>query len=81
MSPNQFQVNHSRSSFLSGLSDDAILANAMLFFVAGYDTTSNSLSFFMYNMALHPECQDKLSEEIERVIGEKVRAGPGALDP
>ena len=57
---------------LVGITTDEIVANAGLFFVAGYDTTSTSLSFFLYNMALHPEVQDKLMEEITRVVGDKV---------
>ena len=57
---------------MTGLSTDEILANAMLFFVAGYDTTSTSLSFFLYNMALYPECQAKLVSEINQVMGDKV---------
>ena len=60
------------SPFL-GLTTDEILANALVFFVAGYDTTATSLSFFMYNMALNPESQDKLVEEINNVVGEKVK--------
>ena len=61
-----------------GLTTDEILANALLFFVAGYDTTSTSLSFLMYNMALNPECQDKLVEEINKVVGDKVMSTPSS---
>ena len=57
-----------------GITTDEILANALLFFVAGYDTTATSLSFFMYNMARYPDIQDKLMEEINTVVGDKVRA-------
>ena len=64
--------------FIIGLTTDEILANALLFFVGGYDTTSTSLSFFMYSMALNPECQDKLVEEINKVVGDKVTSTPSS---
>ncbi|XP_060066281.1 cytochrome P450 3A2-like [Ylistrum balloti] len=52
-----------------GMSFDAILANAELFFAAGYETTSITLTMNAYNLALNPECQDKLRQEIEEEIG------------
>ena len=58
---------------IPGLSTNEILANAMLFFVAGYDTTATSLSYLLYNLALTPECQQKLVAEINRVVGDSVR--------
>ena len=57
---------------IAGLSTDEILANAMLFFIAGYDTTATTLSYFLYNMAVYPECQAKLIKEIDQVAGDKV---------
>ena len=57
---------------LAGLTLDEIIANALIFFVAGYDTTGTSLGFFMYNMACYPDIQDKLLEEINKVVGNKV---------
>jgi len=38
--------------------------------IAGYDTTSSSLSWFIYDMVLHPECQQKLIDEIDEQIGQ-----------
>ncbi|XP_076340696.1 cytochrome P450 3A24-like isoform X2 [Tachypleus tridentatus] len=46
---------------------DDILANSFLFFLVGYDTTANALSYAAYNLALNPDCQEKLIEEIDRV--------------
>ena len=59
--------------FFSGLTNEEMLANAMLFFLAGKDTTSNSLGYFMHNMAVNPECQATLTTEIDRVVGDKVK--------
>lgn len=58
-------------SFL-GLSKDEVVAQSILFFLAGYDTTATSISFLMYNLALYPEIQEKLYEEIMNVAGDKV---------
>ncbi|KAK3089105.1 hypothetical protein FSP39_000857, partial [Pinctada imbricata] len=49
---------------------DEVVANTFIFFIAGYDTTANTLSFFAYNLAMNPECQDKCIEEVDRVLGE-----------
>nr|AGO32790.1 Cyp3A [Azumapecten farreri] len=40
-------------------------AQATLFFVAGYDTTANTLSFLMYHLAIYPEICDNLLREID----------------
>ena len=43
-----------------------------MFFFAGYDTTAAASSFLMYLLALHPEMQQKLYEEIVETLGDKV---------
>lgn len=55
-----------------GLTDKEITAQVLLFFLAGYDTTARALSMFLYNMALHPEIQEKLHAEIVAQIGDQV---------
>nr|AUX14924.1 cytochrome p450 CYP5A3 [Kryptolebias marmoratus] len=47
------------------MTEDEIVGQALLFFLAGYDTTSNALSFTCYLLALHPECQRKVQEEVD----------------
>ncbi|XP_021350792.1 cytochrome P450 3A18-like [Mizuhopecten yessoensis] len=47
------------------LTVEEITAQATLFFVAGYDTTSNSLCFLMYHLVLYPEICDNLLQEID----------------
>ena len=49
-----------------------VLGNTIFFMLVGYDTTSNALTFTAYNLATHPECQEKLIQEIDEVLG-KVR--------
>ncbi|RDD37240.1 Cytochrome P450 3A11 [Trichoplax sp. H2] len=47
------------------LNDAEILAQAITFLVAGYDTTANTLGFTCYLLATHPEIQKKLRDEID----------------
>ena len=49
------------------LTDDELIAEMVLFILAGYDTSSNILSLSCYNFALYPEIQEKVYEEISRV--------------
>jgi len=39
------------------LSADLITAQGVIFFVAGFETTANTLSTLSYNLAKHPEIQ------------------------
>ncbi|XP_005872504.1 PREDICTED: cytochrome P450 2U1 [Myotis brandtii] len=57
--------NNSNSSF----NEDYLLYIISDLFVAGTDTTSNSLLWCLLYMSLNPDIQEKVHEEIERVIG------------
>ena len=46
------------------LSNDEIVAEIVAFMLAGYDTTSNALSYTAYLLALNPMIQDRLVREI-----------------
>lgn len=47
------------------LEEDEILAQAWIFFVAGYETTATTLSFCIYELAINQQMQDKLYEEVK----------------
>ncbi|XP_069484830.1 thromboxane-A synthase [Ambystoma mexicanum] len=47
------------------MSEDEILGQAVVFIVAGYETTRSLLSFTTYLLATNPECQEKLLREID----------------
>lgn len=52
-----------------GLTVEEITGNAILFLLAGYDTTASTMTFMTYSLATNPECQDRLIEEIDSVLG------------
>lgn len=41
-----------------------------MFFLAGYDNTSTIISIACYLLALNPECQERLSDEIQTIMSE-----------
>jgi len=47
------------------LTDNEIIAHSITFLLAGYDTTLNLLTFTTYLLALHPDVQQKLQEEVD----------------
>ena len=52
------------------LSDKEILAQALLFLIAGYETTSVLMSFFFYVMATQPQIQEKVYDELQQIVGD-----------
>jgi cytochrome P450 len=52
------------------LNDKEIVAQALSFMIAGYETTSVLMSFFFYVMATEPIIQEKVYEEIQQEIGD-----------
>lgn len=57
---------------ISGLSHEEILAQSILFFLAGYDTSANTLALFVYELACHSDIQDRLIKEIDEVMKDEV---------
>ena len=44
------------------------MAQALTFLLAGYETSASTLSFALYELALHPEIQHSLRAEIVQVL-------------
>ncbi|CAL1277730.1 unnamed protein product [Larinioides sclopetarius] len=52
------------------LSMDELVGQCLIFFLAGYETTSSTLSFVTHILAHHQDVQDKLREEVAKVLAE-----------
>ncbi|XP_037094375.1 cytochrome P450 3A31-like [Pollicipes pollicipes] len=50
------------------LSDSSIVAQSVLFFLAGYDTTASLLTFAGYALATSPDIQGAVQREIDEVL-------------
>lgn len=55
------------------LTDKEILTQAIIFIFAGYETTSSALNYLAYSLAVHPDVQQKLQEEIDRLLPNQVK--------
>ncbi|XP_037057620.1 cytochrome P450 3A25-like [Peromyscus leucopus] len=56
-----------------------ITAQSFVFIFAGYEATSTSISFVMYQLATHPAVQKKLQDEIDRALPNKAPVTYDAL--
>ncbi len=52
------------------LSNAEITSHAITFLLAGYDTTANTLTYASYLLALNPDIQQRLQEEIDQFYEE-----------
>ncbi|CAF1093630.1 unnamed protein product [Adineta steineri] len=67
------QVKHDEQqtgTLTKTLNDKEILGQALVFLLAGYETTSTLMSFFFYVMVTEPEIQEKVYQEIQQEIGD-----------
>ncbi|XP_068178052.1 cytochrome P450 3A40-like isoform X2 [Antennarius striatus] len=65
------QKNNNSGMEDKGLNDHEILSQSMIFLFAGYETTSSSLCFLAYNLALNPHIMERLQEEIDSTFPNK----------
>jgi len=63
-------LNVKFSSSNKKLSEDEVIAQAVTFLIAGYETTATTLTYATYELALNPEVQDKLCEEVNASLNE-----------
>lgn len=47
--------------------DDTLVAQALVFFIAGFDTTSTMECFTAHELAVNPNIQKRLQEEVDQV--------------
>ncbi|XP_040859079.1 cytochrome P450 3A6-like isoform X1 [Ochotona curzoniae] len=53
------------------LTDTELVAQSIIFLSAGYEGTSNALSFIMYLLATHSDVQQKLQQEVDSAFSNK----------
>ncbi|CAH1645261.1 unnamed protein product [Spodoptera littoralis] len=46
-------------------SDGDLVAQAVLFFIAGFETVSSGMSFLLHELAMNPDVQERLAQEIK----------------
>ncbi|XP_072938293.1 cytochrome P450 6k1-like isoform X2 [Epargyreus clarus] len=57
------QDNHNSEDF--DMTEDMMVAQASVFLQGGFDTTATTLTFALYELAYHPEIQEKLRKELQ----------------
>ncbi len=55
----------------SRMTDKQLRDEAITLFLAGHETTANTLAFSLYLLATNPEVLTKLQEEVRRVVGDR----------
>lgn len=50
------------------ITDEVITAQALVFFIAGFTTASSTMSFMAYELAVNPDIQKKLQQEVDVVV-------------
>ncbi len=50
------------------LTNEEILSQSILFLAAGYETTTTVICFIVYQLALNPQYQQRLCEEIDQAL-------------
>ena len=47
---------------------NSLAAQAFVFFLGGFETSSTTMTFCLYELSLHQDIQDRLREEIDDVL-------------
>lgn len=56
--------------YLDKFTETQILANAFVMYSAGFETTSSTLSYCLYELALNTSIQDKVRLEVQQKLSE-----------
>ena len=75
--------NH-ESRVAGGLTLEQVRNEAVVIFMAGHETTANTLAWAWYLLALHPEAEERMHKELAQTLGRRYaasrRAGGGGPD-
>ena len=50
--------------------EERLVHELLIMIMAGHDTTAHSLTMIVYTLAHHPECQQKIREEVDTIIAD-----------
>eukprot|EP01035_Chromulina_nebulosa_P026222 gene26222-34308_t len=67
-------------SQLPGITDENVLAEIELMFIAGHETTAHTLSFVVYSLARNPVVQTRAQNEVDSLLSEKA-SGTQTIPP
>jgi len=56
----------------AGLSKQEIIGDSFLLFIAGHETTANTIHFTILYLAMHPDIQRKLQAELDAIFGSRI---------
>ena len=62
-----FWSKMSINNIFAGLTKEEIVAQAVLFFIAGFATTSDTMMWLCYELAVNSDIQDKMIQEVDEV--------------
>jgi cytochrome P450 len=65
-----FANDHQESG--AGMTDEQVHDEVMNLLIAGYETVSDAMSWTWYLVSQHPEVENRLHEELERVLGDRL---------
>jgi cytochrome P450 len=66
---NEREKDSTTTSSGQHLTEDEIRGNLFIFSAAGFDTTANTMAFAVAMLAVNPQLQDWLIEELDEVVG------------
>jgi cytochrome P450 family 6 len=50
------------------MSMNSLAAQAFVFFLAGFETSSTTMTFCLYQLAINPDIQDVLRNEVDTIL-------------
>ncbi|XP_017492981.1 PREDICTED: cytochrome P450 3A9-like, partial [Rhagoletis zephyria] len=62
------EKEHKTGSIKRSLSENEIIAQCIIFFLAGFETTGTTIANVLYNLALNPDAQERLHSELEMAL-------------
>ncbi len=62
---------HARDEDGSGMTDRQLRDEAMTLFMAGHETTANTLSWVFWLLSRHPDAEARLHAELDAVLGDR----------